>query len=108
MGGVPSTAGFSHPGGRHPLPPGVPIRSGRPAERDGGGSGRGGYPHNEHRRGKKAREIMTEHVRLYASTYDGVHVFESTAQGWSQAGKLDGVESESIAGGKDHPERVYV
>jgi photosystem II stability/assembly factor-like uncharacterized protein len=51
---------------------------------------------------------MTEQVRLYASTYDGVHVIESTAQGWFQAGLLAGVESESIAGAKHHPERVYV
>lgn len=51
---------------------------------------------------------MTEQVRLYASTYDGVEVFKSTPQGWAEAGQLPGTESESVAGARRHPERVYV
>lgn len=51
---------------------------------------------------------MTEHVRLYASTYDDVRVLQSTDAGWTEVGRLEGVESESVAGSRTHPERVYV
>jgi photosystem II stability/assembly factor-like uncharacterized protein len=52
---------------------------------------------------------MSEPVRLYAATYDGVHVLQSTAQGWAEFGSgVPDVECESIAGAKNHPERVYV
>ncbi len=51
---------------------------------------------------------MTEQARLYASTHDGILVLQSTAQGWTEAGRLPGVESKGPAGSTRHPERVYV
>ena len=51
---------------------------------------------------------MNEPVRLYASTYDGVRVFNCTSGEWAEVGLLPGTESESVAGSTRHPERVYV
>jgi hypothetical protein len=52
---------------------------------------------------------MSDNVRLYAATKDGVNVLRSTKSGWESVGSpLPGVVSECFAGSQEHPERVYV
>jgi photosystem II stability/assembly factor-like uncharacterized protein len=51
---------------------------------------------------------MQDSIRLYAATYDGISVLHPTGAGWAEVGTLPRVESESIAGARRHPERVYV